>query len=283
MKISVIIPVFNGEKYVAQCIENILHQTCKNLEIIVIDDGSTDNSAAIAGQYPVLVIRQENQGLSASRNRGIEAATGEYIHFMDVDDWINLDYYTRMAEAIALTGADMACSGMISEIKTYQTLLYSDRLLPTTIDDKFSVTNVGQLGYCWRYLFKKSFLDEKKLRFEVGRLMEDLPFSLQAVYWANKIVTVPSAVYYYKKREGSIMTTNDRAAKNKRREHWAITKAFRDEFKRQHNLKDFIVLVQKYQYKILGIPMLKKIVYNNGKTRWYLFGIYILQQKYLDA
>jgi len=284
MKISVIIPVYNGEKYIAQCIENMLCQTYKNLEIIVIDDGSTDNSAVIAKQYPIQLICQENQGLSASRNRGVEVATGEYIHFMDVDDLLNLEYYAHMAEAITITDADMAYGGIINEMQPHRTLLYSDRWLLVTTDDKFQFTNVYEWGYSVRYLIKKTFLIEKNLQFEVGKLIEDLPFSIQAVYKANKIVTVPNAIYYYKKRAGTIMTTNDRAAKRKRKEGWIAAKAFRKEFAQQHNLKIITMPVQKVQYKILGIPLFKKIVYNNEKTRWYLFKverIYIMQQKSL--
>jgi glycosyltransferase involved in cell wall biosynthesis len=192
--LSVIVPVYNGEKYVAQCLENLLHQSYKNLEILVIDDGSTDASAAIAASYPVRVIHQENQGLSAARNAGIAAATGQYLHFMDVDDLINLDFYRAMVDALLLTDADIACSGMVNEIKPRRTLLFPDRMLLLLTDDKLAVTQVGRRGYVWRYLFRKSFLDQTNLRFEVGRLVEDLPFSLQAVYYAQSVVTVPDAV-----------------------------------------------------------------------------------------
>ena len=236
--ISVIIPVYNGEKYVAQCIENMLSQTCKNLEIIVVNDGSTDRTAQIAGQYPVRLINQENQGLSAARNRGIKAATGEYIHFMDVDDWINLDYYACMLEAITLTGAEIACCGMINELKPHRTLLYSHRWQLVIVDDKLSVTNVGKYGFSVRYLFKKSFLDEKELRFKAGQLAgEDLLFSLQAVYWANKIVTVPGAVYYYKKRANSTMRSSNPLIRRKRHKDLAYLKNFRIQFAEEHGIR----------------------------------------------
>ena len=236
--ISVIIPVYNGEKYVAQCIENILCQTYKNLEIIVVNDGSTDRTAQIAEQYPVRLVNQEKEGTSVARNRGIEAATGEYIHFMDVDDLINLDYYAHMLETITLTGTEIVCSGMINEIKPHRTLMYSHRWLLLTIDDKLSVTNVGKYGYCWRYLFKKSFLNEKKLRFDAGRFVgEDLLFSLQAVYWANKIATVPEAVYYYKKRVNSTMRSNNPLSKRKRHKDLAYLKNFRIQFAEEHGIR----------------------------------------------
>jgi len=241
-KISVVIPVYNGEKYVAQCIENILHQTYNNLEIIVINDGSTDDSAKIAEHYPVHLINQENRGLSASRNRGIEAATGEYIHFMDVDDYINQEYYSSMAEAITLTGADIACSGMVNEPKPHRTMLFTEQAVFSTIDEKLKITNVGKWGFVWRYLFKIDLLKAHHLRFEEGRLIEDLPFSLPAVYFADKLVVVPNAIYTYTLREDSIMTKKDKAHRKKRHQDLRHTKEFRHYFAR------------KYHFKLPGIP-----------------------------
>ena len=111
--VSVIIPVYNGEKYIKNCLENVLSQTYKNLEIIVVDDGSTDRSAEIAAGYPVKIVAHErNSGLSAARNTGIDNAQGDYIHFMDVDDLLNTDFYKSMVEAIVSTGSDIACSGV---------------------------------------------------------------------------------------------------------------------------------------------------------------------------
>ena len=100
--ISVIVPAYNAEQYIAQCIDNLLCQTYKNLEIIVVDDGSTDNTSRVLQQYPkVKYIYQPNSGVSVARNAGIEAASGEFIHFMDADDLLNLEFYEKMYEAIA--------------------------------------------------------------------------------------------------------------------------------------------------------------------------------------
>ena len=280
-KISVIIPVYNSEKYLAQCIENILCQSYKNLEVIVINDGSTDKSAGIAKKYPVKLINQENSGVYVARNLGIDCATGEYIHFMDADDLINLDFYANMADAIMLSDADMAFCSTINEIKK-QSHFFPNRCLLIETDDKFQATNVYEWGYCWRYLLKKSFLDEKKLRFDTGRTIKDLKFSMEAVYEANKIVTVPDAIYHYKKRTGSLITATDKTAKRNRDNDWVMAEKFRKEFVLQHNL-NITSPLQKIRYKILGIPMLTKIVHSNIKTKWYLFGIYILQRKSLDV
>lgn len=236
--ISVIIPVYNGEKYVKQCLENMMSQSYKNLEVIVIDDGSTDNSAEIAQGYPVKITRlQKNSGLSVARNTGMDTAEGEYIHFMDVDDAINPDFYKEMATAIIETDADIACSGMINEIKPHRTTLFQERLVLSSVQEKLKATNVGKWGFVWRYLLRTDFLRTHDLRFEEGRFIEDLPFSLPAVFFAKKLVVVPGAVYTYIYRENSIMTKKDRGHRKKRRQDMQYVKSFRQHFARQHNFK----------------------------------------------
>ncbi|MDR0546300.1 MAG: glycosyltransferase [Dysgonamonadaceae bacterium] len=237
MIISVIIPCFNGEKYIAQCIENVLDQTYKQLEIIVINDGSTDKSTEIAEKYSdkIKIVHQKNSGLAASRNVGIDTASGDYIHFLDVDDWLNLQYYEEMMKAVSLTNAEIAVGGVINEIRQKRTQIYENQNIAMTIDDKLTLTNVGKYGYAWRYLFKTNFLKENNLRFEEGRLIEDLAFSLQAVYFANKIVSVPNAVYTYKYRENSIMSNRDKDFKRKRHEDWKHAKEVRQQFAEAHH------------------------------------------------
>jgi CDP-glycerol glycerophosphotransferase len=283
IKISVVIPVFNGEKWVAQCIENVLGQSYGNLEIIVVDDGSTDGTAAAAAKYPVRLIRQAGGGVSTARNAGIDAATGGYIHFMDVDDLLNTDYYERMAEAVLRTGAEMAFGGMIHEATGRLTRSFSESWLATVTEDKFSITDVGTNGTNVRYIIAKALLERSSLRFEVGRCYsEDNLFSIQAVHAARKIVTVPGAVYYYKNRPGSAMTTGAPELIRKRKEDKISGDALKKELLRSYGLPDTYMkpqLVGDFQYKLLGIPVAKKRVFNNGKTRWYLFGLYVMQKK----
>lgn len=236
--ISVVIPVYNGEQYVKSCLDTMFAQTYKNLEIIVIDDGSSDRSGQIALQYPVKMIRlAENRGLSAARNTGIDAASGEYIHFMDVDDGINLKYYEQMAAAVVETNADIACGGMVNEKHSFKTWKFKKRALYHDTQDKLKATFVGKWGYVWRYLFRLDFIKKQGLRFEEGRFIEDLTFSLPAVYYAESVIVVPGAEYLYYHRENSIMNKKDKAHREKRRLDWSHAKAFRKEFSRKHNLK----------------------------------------------
>ncbi|MDR1683011.1 MAG: glycosyltransferase [Candidatus Symbiothrix sp.] len=278
--ISVIVPVFNGEKYVAQCIENLLYQSYKHLEIIIINDGSTDHSEAIASKYPVCIINQANQGLSAARNAGMNAATGDYIHFFDVDDLINTDFYQEMLNAVTFADADMACSGVVYE-KGYQNNIYDECFIAVNADDKITLCKVWTQGFVWKYLFKKSFLVDKKLEFHLGRLIEDMAFSLQAVFWANKVVFVPHALYYYKYRQNSILTNNNKTYRKKRDEDYKFARRFCLDFAKEHDLTILEEQVDWIQYKLLGIPIMKKRMSKVGKTHWLLFGIYALQRKVL--
>ena len=108
-KISVIVPVYNVEKFLAQCLESLVLQTYKNLEIIIVDDGSSDNSYKIYKKYAksdsrIQIIKQKNAGVSAARNTGLASATGEYVHFIDSDDYIDIDYYEKIYVLCPLAG-----------------------------------------------------------------------------------------------------------------------------------------------------------------------------------
>ncbi len=236
--VSVIIPVFNGEQYIATCLSNMINQTYKNLEIIVVDDGSSDRSAEIAREYPVKLISHiQNRGLSAARNTGIDTANGEYIHFMDVDDGINLDYYKEMTEAIIETGADIACGGMVNERYSYKSQHFKKRKLYTTVRSKLKATYVGKWGYSVRYLFRTDFLKKHELRFEEGRFVEDLLFSLPAVYYADKLVVVPNTEYIYYDRENSISRKKDKSHREKYQKDWDHARASILAFAEKHNIK----------------------------------------------
>lgn len=284
MLVSVIIPAYNAGEYLAQCIENLLYQTHKSLEIIVVDDGSTDNTAQVAHQYPsIRYLYQENEGPSSARNRGIKAASGEYIHFMDADDAITLDFYEKMVQAVVDTDADIAFCGFIFERYPKQTQRVEYRTLYTKTEDKIRATNVCNYAACWRYLFRLSFLKERNLLFELGRLAEDRIFSLQAVFFANRIVSVPGIMYFYKNRVNTLTTNKEIEKVKKRREDRKHAHRFQVDFAREHQFSlDRSLHYQHWQFKLLGIPLVTKRVYHPGKVRWYLLNIPIFQKKEID-
>lgn len=208
--VSVVIPCLNAEKYIRHCLDDVMAQKYPFLETIVINDGSTDRTAQIASLYPVRVISfPENRGISAARNAGIEAATGEYIHFMDVDDDINPDFYTNMIMARRDDDPDVICSGMHNTKKLYKCQIFKERALYKSISSKLRATWCGRWGYVWRYLFKRDFLEWAHLRFEEGRVIEDLPFTVKALYYAKSLATAPGAIYTHNITPNSIMRTRD--------------------------------------------------------------------------
>lgn len=236
--ISVVIPVYNGEQYVKPCLDMMMSQSHKNLEIIVVDDGSVDASAEMTEGYAVTLIRHEkNRGLSAARNTGIDFAKGEFIHFMDVDDEINSDYYKFLVEAIMETGADVACSGMVNIARPQKAQSFKKQIVYTSAYDRLEATYVGKIGYVWRYLFSVDFLKGKNLRFQEGRLMEDLMFSLPALYFANSLVVVPGAEYIYCHQPNSIMTTKDPEQSKKRRVDRQHAKDLMRKFAKDHQIE----------------------------------------------
>lgn len=254
--ITVVIPVYNGEKFIKTCLENVLGQSYKNLEIIVVNDGSTDKSAEIAAQYPVKTVTHEkNSGLSAARNTGIDNATGDYIHFMDVDDLLNTDFYNAMAKAVVETSSDIACSGVIHEQEKYKTQLFGKQKTYISTKDKLTATYVGKWGYVWRYLYRLDFIRQNNLRFEVGRFVEDLSFSLPSLYFAKKIVVVPGATYLYAFVENSIINNPDKTHKAKVKEDF------------RHAQKVILDFASKHNFKIPGL--------NTGVWRYVLRKIYV--------
>lgn len=208
MKISVIIPCYKGEKYISKCLENLLAQNYKDLEIIVVVDGNLDRTAEIASKFLVkVVVLEKNRGVSIARNTGIKEATGDYIHFMDVDDEISDDFYANLSAAVQKTGADIACAGIIHERQPYKCQIFHKERLVSSTRKKMRITWVGKLGYSCRYLIRRSLILKNNLFFEADRIVEDLPFSFKALYYANTVVTVPDAVYIYRSNENSILTT----------------------------------------------------------------------------
>lgn len=273
--ISVIIPVYNRENHIKKCLETITNQSYKNLEIIVVNDGSTDSSMSIAKQYIDLIKiidHPKNQGLSAARNTGIDNATGEYIHFMDDDDEVNLEFYEKLLKASVETDADMACCSFINQQLLSKSQIITKKKVYTSIKGKYTATYVGKNGYCWRYLFKTSFLRKNNLRFEVGRLIEDLPFSFAAVFYANKIVTVPNTEYIYVYTPNSIINSIDEEKIKKLKKDYKHSKDFIFNFaKKNGNFKIPGVNTGKVQYFLKKVKLGLKLSLKHSSFKYLKF------------
>ncbi len=219
-KISIIVPVYQVEKYLEKCINSILAQTYKNLEIILVDDGSTDNCPAICDRFQaedprIKVIHQENGGLSHARNVGMEHATGDFIGFVDSDDWIEPNMYEVLMSALQETGADVAvCNRQVEyeDSKPMQINQKSPEKKLYSPEDALRKIFNGENSiffYAWNKLYKRNVLAD--IEFPKGKLHEDIPWTTQVIGNAKGIVSIDCPLYHYIKRSESL-TCNDSMA-----------------------------------------------------------------------
>lgn len=234
MKLSIIIPAYNAEAYLQQCLDSILAQERQGCEVIVVDDGSTDGTAALLERYPdVKVIHQENRGMSTARNRGLDEAQGEYILFVDSDDLLTDGALkTLVAE---LTGEDIIAfnAKKLHDATGEQTYHPTIREPETT--DGWSYYNRHRLEatdihfVCiWQRAYRRQFLIDNNLRFADGlRRAEDDLFTTQAMLHAKSIKTITDCLYIYRVRQGSITRTVDPALEaDSRRAHHMLEMLF---------------------------------------------------------
>lgn len=280
--ISVIIPAYNADIYIEQCLSSLFCQTYKHLEIIVVDDGSTDRTSEIVKTFPVKLIRQENQGVSVARNRGISEATGEYIHFVDADDYLNICFYENMIKSAVATNSEVACCSLSHELFPNLSIYLTDELVVSNVEDKISVSNVGNEGFSVKYLIQRTLIERYNHEFDKSLTIgEDLVFSYKLIYWANRVVTVPKAIYYYKYRKGSAMTSKEREDKINRKLSLKRARAVLDDF----IIKNNIIAITNPEhidtvYKLFGvIPILKRRTYNTGRVKLYMLGLLVLKVK----
>ena len=214
--ISVIIPVYNGEIYLMECIESIQRQTYAPLEIILVDDGSRDNTGKLCDKCAstdsrIQVIHQNNQGLSGARNSGIRQSSGEYIAFVDGDDAISEDYVEFLWTQIHLTGADISCCGFhqihrLSEIplwqgKVHSGILSGEEALRIALYQK----NIPDYS-AWNKLFRRDLFTT--IRFPEGRLFEDLGTVIYLMHHCSRVAYSNVPKYYYRQHSESILRSS---------------------------------------------------------------------------
>ena len=210
--ISVIVPVYNVEKYLDRCVESIVNQTYRNLEIILVDDGSPDNCPVICDKWAerdcrVKVIHKQNGGLSDARNAGMEIATGELIGFVDSDDWIEPEMYQLLRDYMIEHDCDISACGVQMD---WENCMPSKRLtvegyciLNTIEAMKASIEETWLKQPVWYKLYKTKLV--KDILFPVGKYHEDVFWSYQAIGRADKIGIFDRPCYHYLQRSGSIM------------------------------------------------------------------------------
>lgn len=213
MKLSVIIPVYNCELQITRCIESIINQTYKNLEIIIVDDGSKDGSSKICDEYArkdkrIKVIHKQNNG-AAARNTGLDIASGEYIAFVDSDDYIELNMYQEMMKVNQQYDCDLVLCDCYKENESTKIIFthdiregYYDKdmlykeyfptlLMTNSVDYPPTISN-------WVCLFKRKLIEENNLRYKEGmRFSEDLLFGSQAAYYTSSFYYMKNKAFYH--------------------------------------------------------------------------------------
>ena len=249
--ISVIIPVYNSENLLNQCLDSVLNQTLNNIEIICVDDGSTDNSLSILEEYEkdhdeIKVFSQKNSGAGIARNKGIDVAQGEYIAFLDSDDWLEIDALEKLYKNITNNDADMTLFNAIEHKPNneFRRRIYFPK------DNKIDYNNftfdyhynknlvMNGMLVIWSKFYKTSFLKEHNIMFQNHEIFNDVQFHIKTMLFAKKISYLPEILYNYR-RLGQNSLQTSRAVTNKgfivfkifdEIKEWLIENNFYDEF-----------------------------------------------------
>ena len=270
--ISIVVPIYNVEKYLTRCIDSIIKQTYKNIEIILVDDGSPDNCGKICDEYAqkdnrIIVIHKENEGLSATRNAGIEIAKGKYIGFVDSDDYIKEDMYESLYNDMKKYDVDISICKYIEvfiddtnnnhkksdvqneeNVKIYNNIDILKKLL----------YNENITDHAWNKLYKTELFKNNNIRYPKGYMFEDIGTTYLLFEKAKKISLSSKMGYYYIRRESSILgKVNEKLI--------------------YHLLQ---MIKNRYEYLVEEVPELKKkLVENRVRTIKTIFGYICIAQK----
>ncbi|MDR2781035.1 MAG: glycosyltransferase [Holosporaceae bacterium] len=277
-KVSVIIPIFNVGKFLERCIRSVVDQTLWDIEIICVNDGSTDNSLEIlekiaADDGRIVIVNQENKGQGSARNHGMDIARGEYIGFVDGDDWVELNYFEQLYNTAKKHDASMSCCGIVRKYPSSKILakleIREEKFYTSTLE-KFEITETPRKCYVYNKIYRRSELLQHKIRFPEGKSFEDIAFTIRAIYFLGKLVTVPGTTYYY---WVNYQSTTRVMTDNKQQDLLAARQDF-IEFSRKHhiNCNEKWYIKRKIVYRIFNIPVMKVYEWETIK-KYYLFSV----------
>ena len=236
-KVTLIVPVYNSEKYIKKCLDSILHQTYKNYEILVVNDGSIDNSQKIIDDYAIKYpekitsIKQENKGVAITRNESIKKAKGDYVMFIDNDDYIDKDYIETFVKEIELQDYDVVIGGY--RRPTEENKIVKKLSLENTEWSKFMILAP------WAKIYKKNYLIENHLEFLNNNIGEDVYFNMQALQLTNKIKIINYIGYNW--------FFNTQSVSNTSQKNYKKLKIFDLLDKTYNKLKDEKILEKSYE------------------------------------
>jgi glycosyltransferase involved in cell wall biosynthesis len=219
IKISIIVAVYNGQETISQCIHSILNSNLRNLEIIIVNDGSKDHTSAIINSLSkednrIHIIEQSNQGVSAARNNGLAKATGEWVLFMDADDWLHSQNFMELVSALKHVKNNInICTFGFTTILKEKSIVHNETNSQT---DAKTILNSAKFKLAsWNYIFRRAILIKNQILFPVGIICsEDQNFNLKALCYTSKVQAFAYQIYYY----NCCNTTS--ASKTKHNSNW---------------------------------------------------------------
>ncbi len=284
IKVSVVVPIYNREETISRCLESIVSQTLSDIEIICVNDDSSDKTSVVLENFAkkdkrIRVIHQKKLGVSIARNNGVKAATGEYIGFVDSDDFIEPDFYEKLYQAAKEEKADVALTSVWYEgkKKSYALLDYRKKKVARTVSDIFKLIGLPKMPYVWNKIYLRKFLEKNNLQFKEHFYYEDVVFSTQMASLCDKAVYVSGTKYHYTYNENSVVATVEEKPEVKQNRYDAFS--FYNSFVRKKGLK----VPYKYQYekrvKILGLPVIKIKGIGDSVKAYYVFGLLVIKVK----
>jgi glycosyltransferase involved in cell wall biosynthesis len=275
-ELSIIIPVYNVESYLSACLTSICTANLDDIEVIVVDDGSTDGSSLIIDQfkrkYPTIItVRKENGGLSDARNFGLRIANGEFVIFVDSDDILHPEALSEMLYEAKRTNADIVVADYyeFSEEGKYCKKERHDKTVidKPLIDEKERLQPLFLIDVSfavWNKLYNRAFLDANCLQFLKGFWFEDLDFVFRAFYYANKVIKVNRTLYGYRQRTGSIMKSLSERMMDKLTIMGRIEELLKREGKFELYHKYYDILFLKMSFSIIYACLINKIDRNKS-------------------
>lgn len=275
--VSVVMPVYNNAPYLHQCLDSVINQTLKDIEIVCVDDGSTDDSVSILNEYAtkdsrISIYQQKNSGAGVARNLGMTKATGQYIIFLDSDDFFELNLLEDACAACEENNADFVVfRGLLYDNQTKKVAPYGFRPLRSVIKKKtfsYADINADYMSYItaevpWNKLFRRSFVDRYKLEFSQTKHSNDSAFSMAAAYLAKRVTYINHFYVYYRKN----IKSNIQSSAHKDWIHYINISE--DLFKLTKDTENFTTIEQEIKnvmLRWLTMPLLRFLINNEVKN-----------------
>ena len=271
--ISVIVPIYNADRFLTRCCDSIIKQSYKNIELILVNDGSTDNSAAICDEYVkkdsrVVVIHKKNAGVSEARNSALDIAKGDYIHCVDADDWIEKDTYTKVSEVI-----NKNCNLDLVKFEAYNSDNQIINKAPFTGSysgeslDQIKLAYIGSerfgglflMGVPWMYIISRKLIVDNQIKFNKDlRRCEDRLFIITCLLHATNVFFTEDAFYHYETNQGSLSNKYDPF-------RWDQEKLYLIELQKEYSKALSSELVENANTRIKNDYMLRAIIAINNE------------------